>query len=395
MGAGPDFDFDHQDLERLRRRRGEKWRLFGEGPEAPLAAWVAEMDFPLAPPVRAVLERALELDDVGYPLPPARTGLPEETARRMRERFGWEVSPDQVEVITDVVQGLYVALETLSQPGEGAVVQTPIYPPFLAAVAETGRRLDENPLRLTEGGYAPDIEGLRRVGGSDTRLLLLCHPHNPSGRVFRREELQAIAEVVLERDLVVVSDEIHADLVYPGHRHIPFATLSPEIASRTVTLTSATKAFNIPGLRCAVAIFGRDSLKERFLRVPRSLRGGIGLLGIEATLAAWREGQPWLDAALRYLDGNRRHIAEFVAAEMPGVGYVPPEAAILAWLDFRRLDLRPTPRAFFLERAGVALGEGLDFGEPGRGFARITFATSRRLLDEILGRMARALRARR
>ena len=384
---------DALDLGRLRRRRGEKWAL--HGPDV-LPAWVAEMDFPLAEPVRRAVEQALELDDLGYPLHPRRDELPALFAERMATRFGWRPDAGRVEVIADVVQGIYVAVSQLSAAGEGVVVQTPIYPPFLEAVAETGRRLVENPLVCGAAGarFEIDFELLRSRIDATTRILLLCNPHNPTGRVLERRELEGLAELALAQGLVVVADEIHADLVYPGQRHVPFASLSPEVEERTVTLTSATKAFNIPGLRCALAHFGSSALQHRFLALPRSLRGGLGALGQAATLAAWRVGQPWLDAVLAYLAGNRDLVARFVADRLPGVGHVPPEASYLAWLDCRALRLEPTPERFFLSQAKVALSAGERFGEPGIGWVRLNFATSRAILGEILERMAKALRGR-
>jgi len=384
---------DALDLGRLRRRRGEKWALHGADV---LPAWVAEMDFPLAEPVRRAVEQALEVDDLGYPLHPRRDELPALFAERMQARFGWRPDPGRVEVIADVVQGIYVALSQLSAPGEGVIVQTPIYPPFLEAVAETGRRLVESPLVRAgpRGRFELDLESLRSRIDASTRILLLCNPHNPTGRVLERAELEALAELALAHELVVVADEIHADLVFPPHRHIPFASLSSEVEARTVTLTSATKAFNIPGLRCAIAHLGSVALRRRFLALPRALRGGLGALGQAATLAAWREGQPWLDSVLGYLAGNRDLVARFAAERLPDVAHVPPEASYLAWLDCRALRLEPTPQRFFLAHAKVALSAGESFGRPGEGFARLNFATSRAILGEILERMAKALRGR-
>jgi cystathionine beta-lyase len=193
----------------------------------------------------------------------------------------------------------------------------------------------------------------------------------------------------------VISDEIHMDLVYPGRTHLPFATLGPEVDARTITLTSASKTWNIAGLRCAVAAFGSDALKRRFLSVPRHLRGGIGTLGLLATEVAWRHGDPWAARALAYLDGNRRFIADFLRERLPAVRYTPPEATYLAWLDCRALALSAAPQRFFLERAGVALSDGAVFGPAGEGFARLNFATSRAILSEILERMAKAVQERR
>src|SRR5690606_36437248 len=207
----------------------------------------------------------------------------------------WSVDPERVEVLADVVQGIHVAIDRFTAPGEGVVVQTPVYPPFLGALPESGRRLVENPLVWTGTRYEMDLDGLRTALGRDgAHLLLLCHPQNPTGRVFTRAELEALADVVLAHDLVVVSDEIHGDLAFAEHPFVPFASLGPEVAARTITLTSATKAFNIPGLRCAVAAFGSRELHRRFAGVPRHLRGGINLFGLAATRAAWEAGQPWL-----------------------------------------------------------------------------------------------------
>lgn len=372
----------------LRARSGEKWRLYGEDV---LPLWVADMDFPQPEPVRRVLQRALDVGDLGYPMHPRPTALPRLFAERMGTRFGWEIDPQQVVLLTDVVQGIYVALDRLSEGGEGAVVQTPIYPPFLAAVREMDRPLLENPLVFTESGWRMDLEALRDVAPK-ARTLLLCHPHNPTGRVFTRAELEAVAEIALENELWVVSDEIHADLVLPGAEHLPFAALGPEIAERTLTLSSASKAFNIAGLRCAVAVFGSSGLRRRFQSLPRHLRGGLNTLGIRATEAAWAHAQPWLDEVIDYLDGSRALVADFLRSEMPRIEHRPPEGTYLYWMDCRDLELGVSPQRFFLERAGVALSEGKGFGAPGEGFVRLNFATSRSILREALERMAEALR---
>jgi cysteine-S-conjugate beta-lyase len=385
----PPADLDGVRASSRRPSRGEKWTTY---PDDVLPLWVADMDFPIAEPIRRVLRFAVERSDLGYPIHPAPTAIPDLTAERMQRLHGWSVAPERVEILTDVVQGMYTAVHQFSEPGDGVVVQTPIYPPFVGAVTKQGRRLDENPLALGARGHGFDLERLRSETDARTRILLLCNPHNPSGRAFRREELEALAAIALERDWWVVADEIHQDLIYAGHRHVPFASLSPEIEARTITLTAASKAFNIAGLRCGVAIFGSDAAKRRFCALARHIRGGIGMLGIEALEAAWRYGEPWLDEVRAYLAENRAHVIDFVRDELPGVVLHPPEATYLAWLDFRALDLRPSPFAFFLDKAKVALSDGATFGAPGRGFARINFATSRAILSDALERMAKALR---
>ena len=387
----PPEDFDVLDLESLRESPGEKWALY---PGDVIPAWVADMDFPVAEPIRTVLRRAADRSYLGYPINPRVEDLPTLFAERARTRYAWEVDPRRVEILTDVVQGIYVGLQRFSGPDDGVVVQTPIYPPFLEAVRETGRRLVDCPLVAGDARYEIDFDALRGAIDARTRVLLLCHPHNPTGRVFTRAELEALAELAIERDLCVISDEIHADLVYPGHRHVVFATLGPEVGRRTLTLMSASKAFNIASLRCAVAAFGSDELQRSFLEVPRHVRGGISGLSLAATEAAWRHGQPWLDRALAYLEGNRDFLLAFLKERLPDVRCLPPEATYLAWLDCRALELEPSPYEFFLERGRVALSDGRRFGRPGRGFARINFATSRVLLTEILERMARAVAER-
>lgn len=384
------MDLDALDIADLRRRRGEKWSSF---PEDVLPAWVAEMDFPPCPPITEMLERSVALGDLGYPKESEIPRLRAVFAQRAQERFGWVVDAARVEPLADVVQGIYLALHAYCEPGEGAIVQTPIYPPFLGAVPETNRQLVLNPLQRTDAGYQIDIDALRAQIDARTRLLLFCNPQNPTGRAFSRRELEALANVVLEHDLVVCSDEIHADLVYAGERHTPFATLSPEIAARTLTLTSATKAFNIAGLRCAVAAFGSEALQRRFNALPAHLRGGLGILGLEATRLAWTEGQAWLDRVLAYLEENRRLVCEFVEERLDGLTCTAPEATYLAWIDCRERALAPDPCQFFLQRGRVALSDGRAFGADGAGFVRLNFATSRPILRAILERLAEALAA--
>ena len=383
------MNFDDLDLAELRRRRGEKWADY---PADVLPAWVADMDFPVAEPISRHLAEAVRIHDLGYPQNPTPSALPTVFAKRMLERFGWTVDPKRVVVLSDVVQGIYIALETLTERSAGIVLQPPVYPPFFQAVRETGRRLLVNPLVRGANGYELDLDGLRRVCDSGASVLLLCNPQNPTGRVFTRAELEGIARVALERGLLVLSDEIQSDLVYPGRRHIPFASLGPEVEARTLTVTSATKGFNIAGLRCAVAAFGSDELLRRFKSVPAHVRGGLGTFGLAATEIAWTEAQPWLDDVLVYLDGNRRFLAEFVRERMPRIVHHSPESLYLAWLDCAALDLGgAAPFDFFLERARVALTDGRSFGPGGETFVRLNFATSRPILREILERMARAL----
>ncbi len=382
-------DFNAISLEALRRRRGTKWTRY---PPDVLPAWVADMDFDMAEPIRAGLAGMMEANDLGYAPKLPASGLPEAFAAFAARRFpGWEVAPERMIAIADIVQGIHIAIEAYTRPGDGVCTLTPVYPPFLQTVAETGRRLDFCTMVRGEGRYEIDFDALRAAIDDRTRLLLLCTPHNPLGRVFERDELEALAELAIERDLVVVADEIHADIVYPGFRHIPFASLGPEVEARTVTMTSATKSFNIAGLRCAVVIFGSDRLAERFNAWPERIRGAVSSFGMEATRIAWTECDEWLDALLAHLEGNRDFLHAFVAERLPGMRMVLPAATYLGWLDCREYGLEPDPYRWFLDRARVGFNDGRDFGDGGEGHVRINFATSRAILTQVLERMEEAL----
>ena len=382
-------DFNAVSLEALRRRRGYKWTRY---PPDVLPAWVADMDFDMAGPIRDGLARMMEANDLGYPVKLPASGLREAFAAFAARRFpGWEVAAERMIAIADVVQGIHLAIEAYTRPGDGVCTLTPVYPPFLQAVAETGRRLDACTMAAGEDRYEIDFDALRAAVDERTRLLLLCTPHNPLGRVFEREELEALAAFAIERDLVVVADEIHADIVYPGARHVPFSSLGPEVEARTLTMTSATKSFNIAGLRCAVVIFGSERLAERFDSWPERVRGAVSSFGLEASRIAWTECDEWLEALLAHLEGNRDYLHAFVAERLPGIRMKLPAATYLGWLDCRGFGLDPDPYHWFLDRARVGFNDGRDFGDGGEGHVRINFATSRPVLAQILERMEEAL----
>jgi cystathionine beta-lyase len=240
-----------------------------------------------------------------------------------------------------------------------------------------------------------DLAAYEAAPDPRARVLIFCHPQNPTGRAFSRAELEEVAAFAIRHDLIVVSDEIHADIVYPGNTHIPLASLSPEIAARTITITSATKSFNIPALRCAVMYFGAPALKARFFeRIPARLLGSPGVTGVDATIAAWDDGQPWLDEIMAHLKSNRDWLAQTIGSELPGVVMRLPEATYLAWLDCSALALPVPAGQFFLERARVGLNFGETFGPPYANFARLNFATPASILKEIVGRMSEAVRRR-
>jgi len=254
-----------------------------------------------------------------------------------------------------------------------------------------GRRADCATLTPGKEGFEIDWQRLDDSIQDDTRILLLCNPHNPTGRVFHRDELLKIAERAIRSNLVVVADEIHADLALDDARHIPFATLGPEIEARTVTLTSATKAFNIAGLRCAMMVFGSEALHARYRSGPRFIRGAISSLGMHATEAAWTDGGDWLATLVRYLKGNRGLIHAFLAESLPAVQFLPPQATYLAWLDCRELGLGDELWQAVLDEGRLALNDGREFGPGGEHCLRLNFATSRALLEDALERLRVAL----
>jgi cystathionine beta-lyase len=374
-------------IEQLRARNGGKWKMY---PGDVLPAFVAEMDFEVAPAVQQVIRRFTDLQDYGYGQMTDMIPLFEAFSSWMSRRHGWRPDPALTHANTDVVQGLMASIVAFSAPGDGVIAQTPVYPPFLRCISAAGRRLVENPLIDDGKRFVVNIEGLEQAA-SEATMILLCNPHNPTGRVFERAELEQIAAIAGTHNLTIVSDEIHADLIYPGATHIPMETISVATA-RTVTVTSATKGFNIPGLRTSISHFGSPELKARFdTMFPGHLLGGPSRFGVAATIAAWQDAEAWLSSVMRYLDGNRRRVGEW--ATQAKLGHHLPESTYLAWLDCRRFDLSMdlTPQQHILEKAKVALSEGLDFGEPGRGHVRLNFATSEEILGEILGRFSTAL----
>jgi len=377
-------------IAELRGRSGVKWHRYADDV---LAAWVAEMDFGVAEPIQQALQRLVDEASYGYEGETVYARLAEAFVAYMDQRYHWPVQSELVLPVADLVQALFASVHAFTAPGQGVGLLTPIYPPFQYAVREQGRRMVEQ--RLLDDGtrFVVDTDTLPGAFDRDTPMLLLCNPHNPTGRVFERRELEALAALVVERQMIVVTDEVHADLAYPGHTHVPFASLGPEVAERTITLTSATKAYNIPGLRCGLMYFGSEALRERFrAAVPDHLLGRVTRFGVEATVAAWQACQPWLEAVMRLLEDNRMTLGRFVAAELPGVRYHPPEATYLAWLDCRELQLPGSPFQFFLDEARVALSDGADFGSPGQGCVRLNFGTSAPILDQVLQRLAAAAR---
>jgi len=379
--------FDGLDVVGLRARPGVKWRRVG--PDA-IPAWVADMDFPPCPTVAEALHDVLGRGDLGYPDWATGTPLRAAFATRMADRFGWHPDPAAVREISDLVQGVQMVLHLATRPGDGVAVHVPTYPPFLASIASMGRRLVPIPMvAQPAGGWGFDPAAMDAVVTSGgVRVLLLVNPQNPTGRAFSAQELAMIEQIAHRHDLLVVSDEIHAELIYPPHRHLPFASLSQDAARRTVTLTSASKAYNLAGLRTAVMHIGDPRLLTRRDAQPVDLFGMPNLFGVHATLGAWSPAaQFWQKQLIEHLDANRRRLVEVIPQRIPGARLVAPEATYLAWIDVSRVDIGDDPASAF-RRAGVRLSGGPDFGPGGEGFVRLNFATSAELLEQILQAMA-------
>ncbi len=375
--------FDDVSLGLLRLRRSAKWTKY---PSDVLPAWVAEMDFALALPIRETLLEAVSRDDTGY-ADASRLGAA--FARFAAARFGWEVEPTRVLLAPDVMSAVAELLRALSGPDEGFVVNPPIYPPFLGVAGEVNREAVRAPLHGADQAWRLDLDTIEAAFAAGASSYLLCHPHNPTGRSYDRDELNSVASLADRYGVTVISDEVHAPMTMPGAEHIPYVSLGDAAAAHGVVISSASKAFNVAGLKTAVIVSGSDEMHERLVeRLPKHLPYHAGHFGVLASLAAFEHGDEWLDALVHHLDRNRRTLSALLAEHLPQVGYVEPQAGYLAWLDCRALDLGDDPAALFLERGRVALSSGPDFGEPGRGFARLNIGTSRGLLEEAVRRMA-------
>lgn len=382
MGVVP-HPFDEVTEATLRRRQSAKWKVHGADV---LPAWVAEMDYPLADPIRRVLHAALDDDDCGYADP---RGLGAAFAPWAERRWGWKVAKEDVHVVADVVTGIGELLRVATHPGDGVVIEPPVYHPFASTIRQLDRVVVVAPLVRTEAGYAPDLDAIERAYAGGARAHLLCSPHNPCGIVYPSAALERIAELAERYDVLVLADEIHAPLTLPGATHVPFPTVSAAAARRSIVLTSASKTWNLAGLKAAMMIASSDEARAVLARLPKETPYHAGHLGILAARAAFLEGDAWLASTLAILDRNRALLGELLSAHLPGVKWVPPQAGYLTWLDCSALALGDDPARAFLERGRVALSAGPLFGTQGNGFARLNIATTRTLLEEAVRRIAR------
>lgn len=382
------FDIDAISLASLRLRTSAKWRTYE--PDV-IPAWVAEMDFPLAEPITAALHEAIDRSDAGY----RWIGeLPNSLASFARATWGWDLNPDHVVVLPDVLTGVAQTILALTGLGEGVVVNTPVYPPFFTTVRDIcGRELVDVPLlRDTVGHYELDLEGLAAAFvRPEVTAYLLCSPHNPTGLTPSADTLAAIAELALTHGVAVIADEIHGPLAHPGTVHTPFLSVSSSDLT-AVSLISASKAWNIAGAKCAQVVAGSTRVMDIMSeRVPLEVTYATGHFGVIASIAAYRDGGPWLEQVRAQIATNAHAVHEHVAASLPSIQYVPPTSSYLGWMDFSASGIAGDPSEFILERARVAVSAGPTFGAGGEGFIRLNFGTTPSILTEILARLTRSL----
>ncbi len=383
-------------LHELQARQSEKWSTYGHDI---LPAHIAEMDFALAPAVAAALQAAIERNDCGYARP-VELGLA--FARFGRDHFRWEFQPGAAFAVPDVMAGVAQSIYVLSTPEDSVVVNTPVYYPFFETIRMTGRNMVDVPLAYNRhtNEWALDFKGLEAAFARGARFYLLCNPHNPVGRAWPASNLTKIAALADAYHVTIISDEIHAPLVMPGIYHTTFGAADPSFTNY-VTVFSASKAWNIAGLKCAVLYAGSEALSakvdQRFKEIPSEVRDRVGHLGAIATIAAFNDGALWLGELCEQLDRNRKLLAQLVREHLPDVRYTPPEATFLAWLDCSRLASSDfgelSPATYFLERGQVALQDGAAFGPAGANFVRLNIGTSSSILREIVQRMGRAVHA--
>jgi cysteine-S-conjugate beta-lyase len=375
-------------LASLAKRKSHKWRSF---PPDVLPAFVAEMDYMVAEPISQAIRAALAIGDTGYP----HAGeLGEAFASFASARLGWTVLPERVFAIPDVMTGIAEVLTAITLPGSGVVVNPPVYGPFFIRLDYIGRKVVEAPLRReVDGSYDLDFEALdTALAGPDVAAYLLCNPHNPLGRVWRRDQLLTIGDLCQRHDITLLVDEIHAPLALSDAVHVPFASLDHPMAERAYTFNSASKGWNVAGLKCGVAVAGSPAAAELLTDRWEALLASHH--GVIASVAAFTESLDWLDAVRGQLDENRSLLSSLLREQLPEVGYVPGEASFLAWLDCRKLGLGDDPAQAFLAKGKVALTTGLYFGTEGAGFARLNIGTSPELVTEAVRRIAAAVHSR-
>jgi cystathionine beta-lyase len=358
-----------------------------------LPMWVADMDFKSPKPVIDAIVKHANYGVYGYTYRPGR--LNEAIADWMQRRHGWKIEKDWIFYMPGVVPSINTAVQAFTKEGDSVIIQTPVYHPFFVAVKYNGRRLLRNPLKQMDGQYLMDYEDLKDKLDMGAKMAILCSPHNPGGRVWKAEELERFGKLCKSKDAVIVSDEIHSDIVYNGNKHIPIASISSELSERSITCIAPSKTFNIAGLSASAVIIPDETLRRRFADTFKKTGINTGnLFGIEAMEVAYTHGEEWLEKLLVYLEGNISFIDDYLKKNIPDLKLFRPQGTYLAWIDCRRLGLKQSMlEKFFVKKAGIGLTSGTDFGEEGEGFMRLNFGCPRSILEEGLNRIDKAVKS--
>ena len=381
------YDFDTY-IERRDTGSG-KWDKYGDV----LPLWVADTDFRCPEPILRAIHERVNHGIFGYQMdaPHLRDILVE----RMATRYNWTIEAKDIMFLPNLVSALNVAARAYAEPGEGVLMNSPIYPPFISAPKNGGREAIFAELAQVQQGqiirYEIDFDRLEAAVTPNAKLFLLCNPHNPVGRVYEKWELEKLADFCMRHNLIICSDDIHCDLLFDGYRHQPIAALAPEVAARTITLMAPSKTFNMPTLGFAFAIAQNENILKRFQTASDGIMSHPGAIGYTAAEAAYSQCQDYLDALMVYLEGNRNYLIRYIEDHFPEVTITRPEGTFLAWSDWGALNLPESPFKFFLEKAKVAYNDGAAFGQPGEGFLRINFACPRATLTEALERTRAAV----
>jgi cystathionine beta-lyase len=385
-----------QDFDKIINREGTnsykydlREKMFGTTEVYPM--WVADTEFAAPAFVLESIQKRLNHGVLGYTI--LDDTYPDSIINWLEKLHGWKVKREWIKYSPGVVPSLYACVMALTRPGEKVIVQTPVYYPFYSAIRDTGRELIKNPLKLVNGRYQMDLDDLKAKIDNQTRMIFLCSPHNPTGNVWKKEELLQLAEICIANKIILVSDEIHADIVYKNYKHYPTASLSEEIAARTITLMAPSKTFNIAGLNSSYIIASDTSLLKQVTFYFEGIHIGPNIPAIEATKAAYNFGYQWLQELLAYYSGNILLVKEFLKTSLPQIELIEPEGTFLLWLDFKNLNLSHDKlRVLLVQKAGIGLSDGIIFGPEGKGFQRMNIGCSRLELEKALLAMAGAIK---
>ncbi len=386
------YNFD----EVINRRDTEavKWAQLPNIPKDAIPLWVADMDFRSPIEVIQAMQNRVEHGLFGYPL------IPEEYYQSiidwMQNRHRWTIEKKWIVRVPGVVPAMNLSVRAFLRPGDKVLIQRPVYPPFSQSIERNGTQIVNNPLRLNDTRYEIDFDDFEnKAKDPSVKIFFLCNPHNPVGRVWSREELERLGQICLKYNVLVFSDEIHQDLVYRGYTHIPFASLSPDLANICITATAPSKTFNVAGLHAANIIIENETLRKEFIReIDRVAVGNLNILGIVATAAAYTHGAAWLEQVMDYIEANKDYVIRFIEERLPMLKVIHPEATYLLWIDCRNLGLDNMQlKDFMLHKAGLWVNDGYTYGEEGSGWIRLNIACSRKILEQAMHQLEEAIQA--